>query len=756
MVSSNVFVVSLNEVDKDDTLQVGGKAANLGEMLEAGFPVPPGFVITATAYYDFLKQNNLERKIEHLLNTINYARDDSLNQVSKHIKKLILEGAIRESLTESIFDEYEKLGKNTLVAIRSSATSEDSKTASFAGQNETFLNVRGEAVIAEKVRLAWASLFSPRSIFYRHEKKISHFKMGIALVVQKMVEAEVSGVIFTIDPVSGGKSKIVIEAVFGLGEYIVQGTLTPDHYEVDKKTFAIINKRVETQNVMLKRDGAENKRVHVPLLKRKRQKLHDAEIVALAKVAREIERHYYFPQDIEWAREKDETFIVQTRPITTIGLKITDQDQTHIQHLKSKLEHPILIGDPASPGIGTGHVRKIDGAGQISKVKPQEILVAKFTNPDFVPAMKRSAAIITEQGGRTSHAAIVARELGIPAVVGAHRALSVLNDNEIVTVNGKTGEVFKGGFIRPVVNPIYRYSAIKTATKLFVNLAVPEIARKVSLENVDGVGLLRAEFMIAEIGVHPKKMIRDGKSSEFVEKLSAGIGDICKSFYPRPVLYRTTDFKTNEYRALSGGKQFEPQEANPMLGYRGAFRYIHDPQVFKLELKAIKRVRERMGFNNLSVIIPFVRTVKEFAEVKKIIFSEGLRRSHTFKLFMMAEVPSNVILIEDFIKEGLDGISIGSNDLTMLILGVDRDNEEVSLEFDERNPAVTWALQRIISACHKHQVQVSICGQAPSVYPGLVETLVELGIDSISVSPDAVDDTRRIIYLSEGRVVSKK
>ena len=415
-----------------------------------------------------------------------------------------------------------------------------------------------------------------------------------------------------------------------------------------------------------------------------------------------------------------------------------------------------MTGSPASPGISVGVVKKLKGASELGKIKKGDVLVAKSTNPDYVPAMRIASAIVTEQGGRTSHAAIVSREFGIPAVVGVASALSVLKDGEMITVNGKTGEIFKGGFLTKAPQAEIEEPQFKTATKLLVNLAEPEVAERVATRNVDGVGLLRAEFMIAQIGTHPKKLIHDGKSKVFVDKLAEGVGAICKAFYPRPVLYRATDFKTSEYASLIGGKQYEPEESNPMLGYRGAFRYVHDAQVFKLELEAIKKVREKMGFTNLNLMIPFVRTVQELAHVKKIIHDEGLRRAPHFKLYIMVEVPSTVILIDDFIKEGIDGVSIGSNDLTMLILGTDRDNSEVATAFDERNPAVLWALERVIRACHKNNVASSICGQAPSLYPSLVEDLVSWGIGSISVSPDAIANTRKIIHQVEGRIINKR
>ncbi|HVZ67621.1 MAG TPA: phosphoenolpyruvate synthase [Patescibacteria group bacterium] len=758
MVRPHDLVVSLRDVDRDDTRFVGGKGANLGEMISAGLPVPPGFVITANAYQTFLKENSLDKKIASLIESINFQSTDSLVQVSGNIRKLIVKSEIPPQITKEVFKFYSKIDSSSYVAIRSSATSEDSKEDSFAGQNETYLNIKGEANLCEKIRLAWASLFEPRSIFYRHERKLSHAATSIALVVEKMIESESSGVIFTVDPLTGNKNRIIIEAIFGLGEYIVQGRVTPDHYEVDKSTFNIVKNDISEQKVMLKKDHEKNKEVSVPLLKRKHQKIRDFEIIALAKIADKIEKHYYFPQDIEWAKEDGKLFIVQTRPITTLEKK---NDESKVSLIKSDLkplaksDQPIVIGSPASPGIGVGKVVKISGPKEISKIKKGDILVAKMTNPDYVPAMKIASAIITEEGGRTSHAAIVSREFGIPAVVGASRCLSLLKDGDIVTVNGKTGEIYKGGFLIRQEIVKSNSKTLKTATKLLVNMAEPELAKDIAARDVDGIGLLRAEFMIAQIGVHPKKLINDGKSKYFVDKLANGIGEICKSFYPRPVLYRATDFKSNEYATLVGGKQFEPIEANPMIGYRGTFRYIHDKRVFDLELEAIKKVREKMGMNNLNLMLPFVRTVRELSEAKKIINASGLRRSHTFKLYMMVEVPSNVILIDEFIKEGIDGVSIGSNDLTMLILGVDRDNQEVAPEFDERNPAIMWALERTIKAAKKNGIPVSICGQAPSVYPSLVDDLVSWGIDSISVSPDAIENTRRLIYSSEGRIVRR-
>lgn len=751
------LVVWFSQVGKEDVALVGGKGANLGEMTQAGFPVPNGFIVTANAYYQFIKDNNLAIKIDHLLKTTHFERSDSLMDVSNHIKKLILTSGISPDLVQEIYNAYKMLGgtfKNALVAVRSSATAEDLPNASFAGQQETYLNVHGEANVIIAIKKAWASLFEPRAIFYRHEQKFDHFKIGIAVPVQKMVNSESSGVMFSMDPLNNDKSTIIIEAILGLGEMIVQGKVTPDHYEIDKKDMKITKKNVQYQQQIMEKRNNVNKDSALSQTKGSKQKISDKHILDLAHLAVKLEKHYYFPQDMEWAIEKNNVYIVQTRPITTIK-KINAANLVKKQETQIINQAILLTGDPASPGIASGPVKILKSAGEIGKVVPGDVLVTPQTNPDFVPAMKKAIAIITEMGGRTSHAAIVSRELGIPAIVGANRATTILKTGDVVTVNGSTGNIYKGGHAHSTVTSFAYNTHVKTATKVYVNLAEPELAEKIAKYNVDGVGLLRAEFMMAGIGTHPKKMIRDGKSKEYIRLLAEGMETFCKTFFPRPVIYRTSDFKTNEYRQLAGGRDFEPTEPNPMLGYRGAYRYINDPEVFELELEAIKLVRNKKGFKNLWIMIPFVRTVKELIEVKKLISASGLYRSNQFKIWMMVEIPSNVILLEKFINVGIDGVSVGSNDLTMLLLGTDRDNSEVAHEFDEQNEAVMWALEKIIKTCHLHKITASICGQAASLYPNMVQKLVELGITSVSVSPDAVEHTRELIAHIEKGLVSR-
>jgi pyruvate, water dikinase len=750
MAHSAPNVVWFKQVDKEDIPLAGGKGANLGEITRAGFNVPPGFIVTSKAYFNFIRENNLETKIKHLLHTINFNDQKSLDQVSKHIRSIIIESTISDQLVKDIIQSYRKLGgiiNEPLVAVRSSGTAEDLKTASFAGQQETFLNVKGDALLIERIKEAWASLYGARAIFYRHEQRFDNKVIGIALIVQKMIESEKSGVMFTIDPLTNNKNRIVIEAILGLGEMIVQGAEKPDRYEVDKTSLSILNKYVSIQKLMLVKKGAENKEVKIPKSKGSKQKLSEKEVVGLAKLGKDLEQHYYFPQDIEWAIEKDKIYIVQTRAVTTTVNQNKEPDKGNDKHGKL-----ILKGDAASPGIASGPARVIHSAKEMNKIQAGDVLISPHTNPDFVPAMKKASAIVTDSGGRTSHAAIVSRELGIPAVVGAEKATSILKGEKIITVNGSTGEVFRGGH-SGTVSEIQDPTDIKTATKVYVNLAEPDIAEKISQRNVDGVGLLRAEFMMAEIGIHPKKLIKEGNSEVFVDKLSEGLLEFCKNFNPRPVIYRTSDFKTNEYRNLVGGKDYEPIEENPMLGYRGVFRYIQDKQVFDLELKAIKRVRDKYGLKNLWIMLPFVRTVEELVKVKKIINDSGLERSSNFKLWMMVEVPSNVFMLERFIDVGIDGVSIGSNDLTMLILGIDRDNSEFAHEFNEMNPSVLWAFEHVVRTAHKKGITSSICGQAASTHSELIKRLIKLGITSVSISPDAIDSTRKLISHLEKEIL---
>jgi pyruvate,water dikinase len=743
------------EVGKQDIPLVGGKGANLGEITQAQIPVPPGFIVTAHTYSRFLEQSGLRPTIEKLLSPLDYNDSARLQEVSKEIKSLIRSAPVPQQIAAEIKEAYRQLGGGP-VAVRSSATAEDLADASFAGQQATFLNVVGEDEVVDAVRACWASLFEARAIFYRADKGFEHLKVSIAVPVQRMVQSSCSGVMFTLEPVSGDRSKIAIEAVFGLGEAIVSGEITPDLYVLDKASLRILEKRVANQERQFVRnpeaagEDGTNVWIAVPDELHEQQKLTDEQIVALAAIGKRVEEHYDFPQDIEWAEEGGELFILQTRPVTALAVAGVEEEEVE------ETAPVVVTGSPASPGAAVGPVRIVLSSSQIDRVKQGDVLVAEMTTPDFVPAMKRAAAIVTDRGGRTAHAAIVSRELGIPCVVGAAGATTTLRDEQVVTVDGSQGKVYEGRAEARLAWAAQEKSrqaamgAIETRTRLYVNLAEPELAEVVAGRNVDGVGLLRAEFMIAQIGEHPQLAIDEGRTEEYIGKLADNLRKFAKAFHPRPVVYRTNDFKTNEYRNLQGGEKYEGFEENPMIGYRGASRYVQDIDVFRLELESIKRVRK--DYNNLWVMIPFVRTPEELAGVREIMVREGLAPSQDFKLWMMAEVPSNALILDKFLDVGIDGISIGSNDLTQLVLGIDRDNARLAAEFDERNEAVLVALEHLIKTAKARGVTSSICGQAPSDYPDLAEKLVEWGITSISVTPDVIDKTRKIIADAEAKL----
>lgn len=741
-------ILWFSEVTKDDIPLAGGKGANLGEMSQAQIPVPPGFIVTATAFFNFMKGSGLAGKIKDLLEHLDTEDSSKLQQTASRIKELILNTPMPKETAEEIKQAYHKLGQG-LVAVRSSATAEDLPEASFAGQQSTFLNVEGEDNVVSAVQKCWASLFEPRAIYYREQQGFDHLKVGIAVPVQKMIQSSTSGVIFTVEPITGDPNIIVIEAVYGLGEALVAGEVRPDLYMVAKDRMSIISKRISHQeNRLVLNPGGKDEEANiwqqVTPSKQEQQKISDSDILKLAEIAMRIEDHYQSSQDIEWAKENGEIYIVQTRPITTVGTAQPEQE----------IDAPVLlIGDAASPGLATGPAKIIHSAQELDKVNRGDVLVTEMTAPDFVPAMKKAVAIITNRGGRTSHAAIVSRELSIPCVVGTGEATTTLSDGQTVTVDGSHGKVYSGA-VTQRAQSIYTTSfirdAIKTKTRVYVNLAQPELADAIASRNVDGVGLLRAEFIISQIGEHPRYAIKQNHQGEFIDKLAQGLRTFAAAFNPRPVVYRTTDFKTNEYRELVGGEEFEGFEENPMLGYRGASRYITDIESFQLEIAAIKKTREE--FKNLWVMIPFVRTVAELARTKEILEKEGLVRSGDFKLWMMVEVPSNIFILEKFLDVGIDGISIGSNDLTQLILGVDRDSEKLANVFDERNEAVLIAMEKAIRITKERGVTSSICGQAPSVYPDLTEKLVSWGITSVSVSPDMIGTTREIVARAETKL----
>ena len=710
-------VLWFHQIDLEDVNLVGGKGGNLGEMYQLGIPVPNGFVVTSNAYFKFVEENNLKPKIKNILKTTDVDQPDQLQEASKKIRSLIRKSPINPSLSLEIMKAYKKLSgfgglRSIPVAVRTSATAEDSADASFAGQGDT---------------------------------------------VQKLINSEISGIMFTANPVTNAKNEIIVETIWGLGEYIVQGKITPDQFIIDKNEWKVTSENHVSQDVQLVRDNDETGEVKVPKSKQNRKKIDAAMAIKIAKIGQKLHNHYGKPQDVEFAIDRGELYIVQTRPITTIQTnqkKLDDQQQTIDKT-------PDLTGEPASPGTASGIVVIIKDPKEITRAQKGQVLVTTMTTPDFVPAMKKVNAIITDKGGQTSHAAIVSRELGVPCVVGTKTATKILKEGDIVTINGTTGQVWKGDLTSKENSNLRSKNYdlktnLKTATKVYVNLGEPDLAETISKRNVDGIGLLRAEFMMANIGMHPKYIITQGKQKEFINQLAQDLLKFCKSFSPRPVVYRATDFKTNEYRHLKWGKLYEPEESNPMLGFRGASRYISSPDVFNMELEAIKMVRNKYGYKNIWLMIPFVRTVQELIQVKKIVTDAGLLRSPSFKFLMMTEIPSNVILLDKFIDVGIDGISIGSNDLTMLTLGLDRDNGEVAKSFNEMDPAVLWSLKRLVTKSKKRGIMCSICGQAPSNYPELVEKLVKWGATSISVSPDAIDATREVVAWAEKKKITGK
>ena len=608
--------------------------------------------------------------------------------------------------------------------------------------------------VLETIKGCWASLFEARAIFYRAEQKFNQLGVGIAVPVQRMVQSEISGVMFTAEPNRSDRTKVFIEAVYGLGESVVSGAVTPDSYLIQKDGLDILEKRLVPQSRMLTRNpdsvGAEdlNHEVDVPAEQARSYKLKDTQIAEIAQYGLTLEEAYSHPQDIEWAIEDDTFYITQTRPITTLS-SVGESEGLNVD----ESVYPMLLqGTPASPGSATGAVvvlPKIEESSlhQLDRVKDGDILVTEMTTPDYVPAMKRAKAIITDHGGRTAHAAIISRELSIPCTVGTGEATTTLTDGQIVTVDGSTGRVYAGAApgAGAAINADDAAANLKTKTNVYVNLAEPDLADVIAARNVDGVGLLRAEFIVARIGEHPRLMIEEGRGEEYTQKVYDGLLKFAAAFDPRPVIYRTTDFKTNEYRNLRGGDRYEPVEENPMIGYRGAGRYVKEPDIFALEIEAVCRVRALHP--NLHVMIPFVRTVNELVHTKSLLEQYGLRRGDNgFKLWMMAEVPSNVILLEEFIKVGIDGVSIGSNDLTQLVLGVDRDSAILADDFDERNEAVMRAIETIVTTSTRLGITCGICGQAPSFFPELTAKLVEWGITSVSVSPDVINHTRRIVY----------
>jgi pyruvate, water dikinase len=778
------LVLWFDDVRNTDVILVGGKNASLGEMINAKLPVPPGFAVTAYSYEKYIEEKKIAEHIYRIIKETVIDPNDpkQYDAASKQIRELIEKTLMPKEIETAIRAAYKQLNerlnlKDTFVAVRSSATAEDLPDASFAGQQETYLNVKGADDLIEKVVKCWSSLFTPRAIFYRNEKGFPHEKVFISVGVQKMVNSGCAGVMFTINPVTGNRDEIVIEGNYGLGETVVSGAVNPDDFVIDKSAVKIKERRIARKTVEYVRDPKTGKTVHleVPVERQKITCIEDREILTLAELAKRIEKHYGKPMDIEWAIDQDlsypqNMFIVQARPETVFGTKTMEASKMEeSQHEQLKV---IVRGISAGRrGYGIGKATIVLNPDDANRdMKKGDILVTGMTDPDFVPFMKMASAIVTDKGGITSHAAIVSRELNIPCVVGTEIATQVMKTGKEYTVDSRNGVIYEG-IMAQAVQPATANNgsamvvqaaeaAPVTGTKIYMNLGTPEMIEQYKNLPFEGIGLMRTEFILASaIGKHPMAFVEEGKSQEFVDKLAEGVATVARAIQPKPVVVRLSDFKTNEYRGLKGGEKYEIVEENPMLGWRGCSRYISKwyIQAFRLECQAIKKCRSEWMLKNVYVMLPMVRTLWEAKKVLEIMKEEGLERNRDFKVWFMAETPSIAIMADEFSKI-VDGFSIGSNDMTQGVLMIDRDSERLGQMgyFDERDPAVKRIIAHLIKAAHENGCTVSICGEGPSNLPEFAEFLVRAGIDSISVNNDAVVSTRKNIAGVEQKIILER
>ena len=749
------LIAWLDDLSNEDVNIAGGKGASLGEMWNAGLPVPPAFVVTAEAYKYFIKETKLNKKIMDILEGLDVNNNDELTMKSAEVRTLIESAEMPTDLKIAIVESYNRLGEmtgsdETFVAVRSSATAEDLPDASFAGQQDTYLNMKGAEQVVDAVQRCFASLFTPRAVFYREQKGFDHFEVALAAVVQKMVNADKAGVLFTVNPINHNYDEMVIEGAWGLGEGVVSGTVSPDTYIVSKDK-KILDVYVATKETMFEKDeNGITKEIPTPEELKDKRVLSDEELIKLVDKGLVIEKHYNRPMDIEWALENEEVYMLQARPITTLVEK-----PAKVSSSGDAGGNIILKGIGASPGIASGTVKILNKIEEIDKIKEGDILVTKMTTPDMVPAMKKASAIVTNDGGLTCHAAIISRELGTPCVVGTKKATDVLKEHATITVDGEKGVVYEGELAEkeePVQAPVvYQGAPLITATEIKVNVSMPEVAERAAATNADGVGLLRAEHMILGTGVHPLKVLSDKGEEGLTNVFADGIRVVADAFYPRTITYRTLDAPTDEFRGLEGGDE-EPEEHNPMLGWRGIRRGLDQPEILRCELLAVKKLLEE-GYKNIMIMIPLVSSVDEIKKVRKLADSVGLKLGKDVEFGVMVETPAAALIIEDIVEEtDIDFVSLGTNDLTQYTIAIDRNNEYVAKYYRENHPAVLKLIEHVIKTCKKKGVKTSICGQAGS-RPAIVEKLVEWGITSISSNIDAIDTIRQTVARTEQRII---